>query len=223
MTITDYFLFVLTESQMDKVLEIVASSLRALQEGVKAVWILIAPALGAWLVWKQHSNNKARKEGQDAIAKKIEDNTEITTAAKETVDAMARIRGMVTKAVRPSQGKMIEFTLQLPGYAYEKFTLSEGSPVLWKSEPCDVGRKTRWAVSGPASMGFHAHDVTEKLYVVTGVLVVVTDSGTFHIGPGEEFISPPDQIHSVAFCGFGEVVAHWPEQQTSDLNIRIYQ
>ena len=44
-----------------------------------------------------------------------------------------------------------------------------------------------------------------------------------HIGPGEEFISPPDQIHSVAFCGFGEVVAHWPEQQTSDLNIRIYQ
>jgi quercetin dioxygenase-like cupin family protein len=136
---------------------------------------------------------------------------------------MAKLRGMVTHGLKPAEGDAVQFVIELPGYAYEKFSLSEGAPVLWKSEPCEKGRRCRFAIAGESHMGFHAHDVTESLEVVTGILVVCNTEGTFHIGPGQSFSSPPDQIHSVGFCGFGEVIADWPEQETNELVIRIYQ
>lgn len=213
----------LTELQVDKILDLVTSSLHAIQEAIKSVWIAIAPIGIAWLTWRQHVNKKNFEARCQATRESIEENTAITAKSNETLDKMAKLRGMVTAGLKPGQGEPIQFVLELPGYAYEKFTLSEGAPVLWKSEPCDKGRKCRFAVAGEARMGFHGHDVSENLTVVTGVLEIATEDGTFHIGPGQEFTSPPNQIHAVGFCGFGEVVAHWPEQETNELVIRIYQ
>ena len=222
MTVSDFILLVLTESQMDKVLTIIDGAFHAVKEGIQAVWIALAPFGIGWLTWRQYKINQEREKNAKITHAKIEENTEITVAAKESIDNMAKLRGMVTNSVKPSEGKMVEFALELPGYAYEKFNLAEGAPVLWKSEKCEKGRMCRFAVAGESRMGFHAHDVTEILKVITGVLEIGTNEGTFHIGPGQEFTSPIDQVHSVGFCGFGEVEAHWPEQETNELNIRIY-
>ena len=218
-----HLFYALTESQVDKILDMVSSALTALEKGLETLWIALAPIGLGYLTWRQHVNRKKSEEESKATKKSLEENTEITSKSHETLDKMAKLRGMVTSAVKPKDGEAIQFVIELPGYAYEKFTLSEGAPVLWKSEPCETGKQVRFAIAGSAHMGFHAHDVTENLRVVTGILEICTDEGCFHIGPNQDFSSPPDQIHSVGFCGYGEAIAHWPEQETNELVIRIYQ
>lgn len=172
------------------------------------------------ILWRnQHLNRKKLDETKS----KLDENTDVTKGVKEVVDNMAVFRGMVTNGKRPNEGQMTEFPLALPGYAFEKFTLSEGAPVLWKTESSSKGRQARFVISGYATMGFHSHDVTEELEVVTGVLEIVTGGGKFHIGPGQTFASPPGEIHSVGFCGYGECIARWIEQESDQLTIRIYQ
>lgn len=198
----------MTPDQIDHALKIGDTAL-AMAAKIGGV---LGPVLLSILWRNQHKNRK-----------KLDENTTATCEIKKTVDKMAIFRGMVTNGKRPNEGQMAEFSLPLPGHAYEKFTLSEGAPVLWKSEPCDKGRQARFVISGYATMGFHAHDVTEELEVVTGVLEIVTGGGKFHIGPGQTFASPPGEIHSVGFCGYGECIARWIEQESDQLTIRIYQ
>ena len=206
----------LTDLQIDKLIDLGAASVRACGEAIKTAWIALAPALISYLAWRQHANNKSRKEGQQTIAGKLDENTDITKK-------LAIQRGLVTNGKKPGEGVMMEFDLDLPGPAFETFNLSDGAPVMWKAEPCDDGKICRFVISGESRMGFHAHPVGERLNVVTGVLEIVTTKGKFHIGPGQEFFSLPDEIHSVGFCGYGDVIAHWPGQTTNELKIKIYQ
>jgi quercetin dioxygenase-like cupin family protein len=180
---------------------------------------VLGPVLLSILWRNQHLNRKKLDETKT----QLDENTDVTKGVKKVVDSMAVFRGMVTNGKQPHEGQMTEFTLPLPGHAYEKFTLSEGSPVMWKTEQTEHGRQARFVISGYATMGFHAHDVTEELEVVTGVLEIMTGSGKFHVGPGQIFASPPGEIHSVGFCGYGECIARWIEQESDNLTIRIYQ
>ena len=187
-----------------------------LGDGILAMGAKIGGVLGPVILsilWRNQHRNR----------KKLDENTDVTHSVKKAVDDMAVLRGMVTNGKQPHEGKMIEFPLALPGHAYEKFTLSEGAPVLWKSEDSATGRQCRFVISGHATMGLHSHDCTEELEVCTGVLEIVTGGGRYHLGPGQKFVSPPDEIHSVGFCGYGECVARWPEQESDQLTIRIYQ
>ena len=65
-------LIALTDLQMDKILDMIAAAMRAFGEAIKAVWLVMAPALISYLAWRQHANNKAREKGQEDIKGKVE-------------------------------------------------------------------------------------------------------------------------------------------------------
>ena len=205
-------LLAMTPEQLDRILALCEQ----LFEVGANVGSVVGPLIMAILWRNQHLNKKS-------FTSKLDENTEVTKQAKETLDEMAIFRGMVSRGKHPGDGRMTEFSIDLPGHSYERFTLSEGSAVMWKTEECESGKIARFIISGPATMGFHCHDVTEELEIISGVLEIVTNAGKFHFGPGQKFSSPPGEIHSVGFCGYGEVVAHWLEQNNNQLNIRIYQ
>jgi quercetin dioxygenase-like cupin family protein len=217
------FIQALTDVHVEKLIEILDGSLHAMSAAVRTLWLALGPIAIGYLTWRQAVNKKSALAVAQKTQDAVEENTALTKKSGDKLDLIARTRGMVTNGKKPSEGVLLSFDIDLPGPAYERFTLSEGAPVLWKSEPCEDGRLCRFAVAGESHMGFHAHNVPEKLTVITGVLEIVTLNGKFHIGPGEEFTSPPEEIHSVGFCGYGEVLAHWTGQMTNHLAITIYQ
>lgn len=65
-----YTLLALTDAQVDTVLKMIEHGLQAIQEGVKAVWILLSSALLAYLAYRQAVNRKA-----------LDQNTEVSKEA----------------------------------------------------------------------------------------------------------------------------------------------
>lgn len=215
---TQHLITALTEPQVDKLIDLGAASLHALGEAVKTAWVALSPALIGYLAWRQHTNNKARKEGQATITDKLDENTELTKALSPGQILLGQLRD----AQKVSDGHEIHTSVKLPGFEYEAFELSTGATTLWKQEPFEGGKRVRFSVTGAAEMRFHSHDVEEVLTGVKGVLIVESAKGIHFVGPGETFTSPSHAVHAVRFTDYGEIVADWIGQTSDDLKIIIY-
>lgn len=230
----------LTESQMDKVLDMVASTLHAVREAIHTVWEMIAPVVTAYvgyLVYKILTNQKKNQEAVEEkitvaeakVSAKVDANTMITknaaSAASRTHDAISDFTALremtsLAKAVRSDEPVMYPITL--PGPTYEKFELADGTEVLWRSEPCEQGKLVRYLIEGPCFIGWHFHEIAEIVTTVRGVLTYEVSGEKVTLEAGQSFSADADAIHSARFEAPGEALVHWPELTTDQLLIGIW-
>lgn len=135
---------------------------------------------------------------------------------------LAQFREAMREALGTYLGKATEFQLQLPGFEWEPFGLSTGSPVFWKQEPISHGRMVRFRSEGPAAIGLHYHDVPEVITAAVGVLHYTVDGRARTLIPGDTFTAQPHVIHSAEFPGPGEALAHWTDLDSDTLHIAYF-
>jgi quercetin dioxygenase-like cupin family protein len=216
----------LTEAQMDKVLEMVAAFFSAVKEGVSTLWVILAPALSAYVIYQM----TVLKSRQAENRKKLDENSAMTKYAAENTHGHLEkqskgkeIFDMLQSSEKDATGHEIHTIIELPGFDYVPFELSSGAVALWKQEKCEKGKRVRFSVTGAAEMAFHSHEVSEILTGIKGVLLIESPDGIHMVGPGESFTSPPHQVHAVRFTDYGEILADWPDQVTNELKIIIYR
>jgi len=73
----------LTESQMDRILEMVATSLHTVREAVATVWGIIAPVVILWVAYQ----GKVLLSRQADNRKKLDENSAMTKYAAENTSA----------------------------------------------------------------------------------------------------------------------------------------
>jgi quercetin dioxygenase-like cupin family protein len=198
----------LTDTQLDSIIAIAGR----LVDHVPAVLAMLGTF---FLIIRQWLN----KRDTD---KKLEENTQITKEVKTVISEADQLRSMTTLAKKLGSTDPVMFPVKLPGDTYEVFGLSEGSKVYWKSEFTTKGRAARFLVEGKCSMGFHFHQVAEILSGVRGTLFYESGEQTVEITPGITFTTPADTVHSARFDAPGEVMVHWPDQQTDELIIGVW-
>ena len=104
-----YAVAALTEMQVDKILDMIAAGFRAMKEGISTRWVALAPFLLAYLAFRQAANNKARKEGQQALETKVDTNL---TAIAENTELTKEAVAVIAKA-EPAPGSSAENPLHL--------------------------------------------------------------------------------------------------------------
>lgn len=174
-------------------------------------------------------NAELAKDGREVINSKIDDNTAktevVVNAVEDVKNHLASVpqqRLATALAQRVGHSSPEFYEIKLPGVDYEPFGWSTGALVEWKSEYTDEGRKVRFLVHGPASIGFHFHRVTEAIFSMRGKLVYETIDTVVEINPGEFYTADIDAVHSATFDEPGEAVCHWKEQDSDLLLIGIY-
>lgn len=135
---------------------------------------------------------------------------------------LAELREALTAAIETYKDKAQTFKLDLPGLDYERFPLSKGDCVVWKSEPVSQGRMVRFKALGPCAIGLHYHDTAEVITAAVGILFYTVGGATRALLPGETFTAQPHEIHSAEFRGYGEALAHWTDLETDKLEISFF-
>jgi len=166
---------------------------------------------------------------REEIKEGIKENTVITEKAaaaaeevKNKLDSIPQQRIATALAHKVGDSKPEFYEIRLPGVDYEPFGWSTGAVVEWKSEWCEHGRRVRFLVHGPASLGFHFHKVVEIIFTMRGTLTYETTDTVVTINPGESYRAEVDAIHSATFEEAGEAICYWPDQDTDNLLIGIY-
>ena len=136
---------------------------------------------------------------------------------------IAELREALKAAIDTYKPQATTFNLRLPGFEYEPFPISQGSPVLWKQETISHGRMVRFKATGPASIGLHYHDIPEVITASVGVLFYTVGAGQRALLPGDTFTAQPHEIHSAEFKDAGEALAHWTDLESEELEISFFQ
>lgn len=101
----------LTDPQVDQVLRLVEMAFRAIGEGVKTVWILIAPILGIWLTYLGHKIIANQKSNRTALDKNTAISVEAFKAAnghnEKIADAVKLSKDVLTAVVAPQKVEII--------------------------------------------------------------------------------------------------------------------
>jgi quercetin dioxygenase-like cupin family protein len=203
--------YALTEVQITQIIKICGDAVNHVPSILGTIGV-------AFLIIKQWLNNRDRKEGQEAIKGKIDENTELTKSLSPNQILLEQLQG----ARKTTNGHEIHTVVKLPGFDYEPFELSTGAVALWKQEPFEGGKRVRFSVTGAAEMRWHSHEVDEVLTGVKGVLIIDATDGTHMVGPGETFTSPAHAVHAVRFTAYGEIIADWIGQTSDELKIIIF-
>ena len=135
---------------------------------------------------------------------------------------IAEVREALAMAIETFKPQATTFHLDLPGFDYEPFPLSQGCPVDWKSEPVSHGRMVRFRAHGPSSIGLHYHDTAEVLTCAAGMLFYTVGGATRALLPGETYTAQPHEIHSAEFRAPGEALAHWTDLESSKLEVSFF-
>lgn len=156
------------------------------------------------------------------LSNKLDETVSAVTDIKGAITSFDQLKAMTSLAKRLGSTDPVFYDVALPPQDYVPFDLAEGSAVYWKSEDCLTGRQVRYLVEGPCSMGFHFHRVVEIISGIRGTLFYEAEGKVVTINPGDTYTTPAESVHSARFEGPGEVVVHWPDQDTDNLEIGIW-
>ena len=138
---------------------------------------------------------------------------------KAVQEAIERAMSVVKAAADP-----IRLDLPLPGPDYERFHLSTGDPVLWRSEETSQGKKVRFRALGPGKsiIGYHEHRSAEILIAESGVLFYGVGGEKRALLPRETYTSQPHQLHYAEFQGPGEATVQWPDLEGDSIDVSFF-
>ena len=203
----------LTDPQFDRIIDLI-------QAGMSHIPAILGLIGTAFLIVKQMLNNRRTVE-RDAVAKSQGD---LLLEHLAHMVKLPEFRVAAKHSQKLPGESPVYHMLKLPGAEYEPFPLAEGPALAeWKIEPCARGRKVRFRADGPCSMGFHWHHQTaEVLFMVEGDLVLETTDEVIHLAKGDFYRTPADMVHSAKIYQSGEVLCHWTELESDELEVGVW-